>query len=179
MPKSKLEQIFGIRLTVDDSLNLAEIKLAQGALYSQLDPSLWLPEDQLPSFLKKDNIKYHLKQQSLYLDESVFSRIVYTIHEKQLILIYLQLLPDNCITERYCFLYQNDFKTLLPECLSYSLNMLNEYARILGIESITTDIYNPLLLTIFYSSGYEKIHSLKNNSPVTPHTTLRLLINAG
>lgn len=171
--------MFGICLTVDNSLNLAEIKSVQGALYSQLDPSLWLPKDQLPSFFIKDDIKYYLKQQCLYLDEGVFSRIVYTIHGKQLKLIYLQLLPDNYITERLCFLYRNDFKILLPECLLESLNMLNKHARILEIESITTDVYNRSLLTIFYSSGYEKIKSLKNNSPVIPHTTLQLLLNTG
>jgi hypothetical protein len=177
LPKLLLEDLFDIQLSVNNHLDLAELKSSQKALYSQLDPSLWLPEDQPPSFIKQNENKYQLIQQCLYLEKNVFSRIVYTLQGAQANLVYLQFLPDN---EIGLCLDEINFNNSLRKIFSICLNLLQQHAESLGLESIETDVYNHSLITIFDTAGYQVVtNPQKTNSPVTPHTSLKLIINNG
>lgn len=172
--------LFDIDLTVNDSLDITEIEANQKALYSQLDPSLWLPKNQLPSSFIKNSSKNDLKQQGLYLGDTIFSRVVYTIDENQLNLIYLQLLPDTKVDGMISDLCENDFEISMCACLFECLSLLHQYANKLELISIETDIYNKSLLEIFIDYGYEKIKNpLKRNSPITPHTSVQLMLRSG
>lgn len=180
LPISGLEQLFDIELSVDNSLDINEIKSTQRALYTQLGPSFWLPEDQPPLFVLKEKVNAQLFQQRLNFEKRTFSRMVYIIQGSHLNLVYLQLLPDKPLENKTAVLCETEFNLIMPLCLNLCLKNLQIHAQELKLTSIISCVYNRSLIALFSLAGYQEKKDLKEkNSPVTPHVVMQLLLNNG
>ena len=111
-------------------------------------------------------LQHHL----VLAEKIIFSELIALIHQKQLFIFYLQLLP---VDETFALSF--DIADLYQKLFSSAIKKLKRYASDSGCGQIVVDVYNPTLVDYFKSAGFDLVSertisgSLKN--------TIRLNLN--